>query len=334
MIISDFKYVFLYLLLPVLIFLFILSKKKVKKILLLFAKDFSIDKSYKRLSLIRNLSIIFLFVSLSFLIFSMMQPRWGLSEQELKTENYMITIMLDLSRSMDATDVFPSRLERAKLEIEKFIKSADNISVSLVGFAGTSFIASPFTEDFDTLTYILQTLSTKSVSLQGTRIADALITARNTFNINNDDKKSIILITDGEDHFGSFDSILKELKKMKISIYTIGVGSEKGSTVISHVNPDSRTIISKRDDKTLEYLANETGGKSYISANISLNNVFEDIKKNMKSVSSIRNTKDYKDRYQIFLSISIIFIIISIVLNLCTQISFSNKNRKLDVANE
>ena len=67
---------------------------------------------------------------------------------------------------MDADDVWPSRLERAKLEIEKFVKNTDNLSAALVGFAGTSFIASPFTQDMETFSYILNNLSTKSVTFR------------------------------------------------------------------------------------------------------------------------------------------------------------------------
>ena len=149
---GDFKFIVLYVFIPILIILFIMSRRKVHKVLSIFTKNlnFQNDKNYKRISNLRIFSIIFMILAAACLIFALMQPKWGIIEQKIKTDNYMITIALDLSRSMDADDVWPSRLERAKLEIERFVKKTDNLSVALVGFAGTSFIASPFTQDMET----------------------------------------------------------------------------------------------------------------------------------------------------------------------------------------
>ena len=160
---GEINYIFLYAILPALITVFILSRKKVNKALSIFIKNFNFknDKNYKRISNLRISSIIFLILAIGFLIFSLMQPKWGIIEKKIKTESYMITILLDLSKSMDANDIYPSRLGRAKLEIEDFIKSVDNLSVALVGFAGTSFIATPFTQDMETFTHILDNLNPK-----------------------------------------------------------------------------------------------------------------------------------------------------------------------------
>lgn len=323
---GEINYIFLYAILPVLITVFILSRKKVNKALSIFIKNFNFkkDKNYKRISNLRISSIIFLILAIGFLIFALMQPKWGIIEKKIKTESYMITILLDLSKSMDANDIYPSRLGRAKLEIEDFIKSVDNLSVALVGFAGTSFIATPFTQDMETFTHILDNLSPKSVALQGTRIADALQTAKNTFNINSISQKSIILITDGEDHAGNFDTTLKELKDMNISVYTVGIGTEEGESIVSDLGVSERTVISKRDDETLKLIADYTGGKSYI--NTSLKEVFNDIKNNSDSFTSIRNSKSYEERFQIFIFISIILLTISIILNLFTQIRIKANN--------
>ena len=323
---GEINYIFLYAILPVLITVFILSRKKVNKALSIFIKNFNFkkDKNYKRISNLRISSIIFLILAIGFLIFSLMQPKWGIIEKKIKTESYMITILLDLSKSMDANDIYPSRLGRAKLEIEDFIKSVDNLSVALVGFAGTSFIATPFTQDMETFTHILDNLNPKSVALQGTRIADALQTAKNTFNINSISQKSIILITDGEDHAGNFETTLKELKDMNISVYTVGIGTEEGESIVSDLGVSGRTVISKRDDETLKLIADYTGGKSYI--NTSLKEVFNDIKNNSDSFTSIRNSKSYEERFQIFIFMAIILLTISIILNLFTQIRIKANN--------
>lgn len=333
---GDFKFIVLYVLIPVLIILFVMSRMRVHKVLSLFTRNlnFQNDKAYKRISNLRIFSIIFMMLAAAVLIFALMQPKWGIIEQKIKTDNYMITIALDLSRSMDADDIWPSRLERAKLEIEKFVKNTDNLAVSLVGFAGTSFIACPFTQDMETFSYILDNLSTKSVTLQGTRIADALVTAKNTFNVDAVSKKSIVLITDGEDHGGYFDEVLKELKDMNISVYTIGVGTSQGAAISTDLGVREKSVISKRDDNTLKLIADSTLGKSYIAENVSLESIFNDMKKNMDSVSAVRNNRSYKERFQIFLGISVLFIMISSILNILTQIrikpeKISDKKAKL-----
>lgn len=333
---GDFKFIVLYVLIPVLIILFVMSRMRVHKVLSLFTRNlnFQNDKAYKRISNLRIFSIIFMMLAVAVLIFALMQPKWGIIEQKIKTDNYMITIALDLSRSMDADDIWPSRLERAKLEIEKFVKNTDNLAVSLVGFAGTSFIACPFTQDMETFSYILDNLSTKSVTLQGTRIADALVTAKNTFNVDAVSKKSIVLITDGEDHGGYFDEVLKELKDMNISVYTIGVGTSQGAAISTDLGVREKSVISKRDDNTLKLIADSTLGKSYIAENVSLESIFNDMKKNMDSVSAVRNNRSYKERFQIFLGVSVLFIMISSILNILTQIrikpeKISDKKAKL-----
>lgn len=319
---GDFKFIILYIFIPVLVILFIMSRRKVHKVLSIFTKNltFQNDTNYKRISNLRVFSIIFMILAAACLIFALMQPRWGIIEQKIKTDNYMVTIALDLSRSMDADDVWPSRLERAKLEIEKFVKNTDNLSAALVGFAGTSFIASPFTQDMETFSYILNNLSTKSVTLQGTRIADALVTAKNTFNVDAVSKKAIVLITDGEDHGGYFDEVLKQLKEANISVYTIGIGTAEGASISTDLGVREKTIVSKRDDKTLKLIADSTSGKSYIAENVSLGNIFDDMKQNMDSVSSVKNNRSYKERFQIFLGVSAALIFIAGIFNILTQI--------------
>ncbi|KLI41298.1 membrane protein containing von Willebrand factor (vWA) type A domain protein [Brachyspira hyodysenteriae] len=319
---GDFKFIVLYIFLPVLIILFIMSRRKVHKVLSIFTKNlnFQNDKNYKRISNLRIFSIIFMILASASLVFALMQPKWGIIEQKIKTDNYMVTIALDLSRSMDADDVWPSRLERVKLEIEKFVKKTDNLSVALVGFAGTSFIASPFTQDMETFTYILDNLTTKSVTLQGTRIADALVTAKNTFNVDAVSKKSIILITDGEDHGGYFDDILKQLNEMNVSVYTVGVGTEVGATISTDLGVREKSVVSKRDDNTLKLIADSTHGKSYIAENVSLESIFDDMKQSMDSVSAVRNNRSYKERFQIFLAISAGLIFLASIFNILTQI--------------
>lgn len=320
---DSWRYALLFLIIPLIVFLYIRAKKKSIKILSIFNYLFRNNSEYKLIFKLKTISMIFTIIAMVFLILSLMGLKWGIIEEKVKTDNYMLTIVLDLSESMNTTDVKPSRLERAKLEIEKFVKDTDNIMVSLVGFAGASFIASPFTQDMDTFSYILNSLNYKSVTIPGTRIAEALMTAKNTFPPNTASKRSIILITDGEDHDGNFTDILKEFNGMDISVYTVGIGTLKGdfiSTTKDYKREwDGSVVVSKRNDDILKLIANETHGKMYTFENMDMSSIFKDIKNQASSIATIKNIRKYKDRFQIFILFSAFSIFVLLILNIIMQ---------------
>ena len=113
---------------------------------------------------------------------------------------------------------------------------------------------------------------------------------------------------------------MKQLKEANISVYTIGIGTAEGVSISTDLGVREKTIVSKRDDKTLKLIADSTLGKSYIAENVSLGNIFDDMKQNMDSVSSVKNNRSYKERFQIFLGVSAALIFIAGIFNILTQI--------------
>lgn len=286
--------------------------------------SFKLDKKNIRLKKIVSISIIF---SMVLLIISIMQPKWGRGKESIKVNNYNIAIVLDLSNSMNAEDIKPSRLQRTKLEIERFINEKDNIIVSLIGFAGSSFIASPLTQDFETYSIILNSLTSKSVTLQGTSIATALMTAIKSFPDTYSLPRSIIVITDGEDHTGGFGDVIKELKDSNISLYAVTIGDESGGYIPDHDNNSYKkdtmgnVVLSKRNDKILDSLTKETKGKLYVSkdALIPFDTILKEIEDN-GYVSLTKDVMSYKTRFQIFLlPATILLLIVATLMSLVTK---------------
>jgi len=313
-------YAFLFLLVLVAIYLFVRS---IKNYNLIIKSYFNLIKLNKDNLKQKNIIAILIIFSMTLLIVSIMQPKWGREKESIKIDSYNISIVLDLSESMNAEDVSPSRLEKTKLEIEKFVKEKNNITVSLVGFAGSSFIASPLTQDIQTFSIILNSLNTESVTLQGTSIATALMTSIKSFPDTYSLPRSIIIITDGEDHAGDFDDVVKQLKDSEISLYAVAIGNERGEYIPDKKDNMGNNILSKRTDDILSLLVNETRGEFYVSedGNIPFNDIFNEIENN-GSISVSKNVMSHKNRFQIFLMPAVILLLI-----VATLMALVPKNR-------
>ena len=305
-------YAFLFLLVPLSIYLFLKSIKNYNLIIKSYFNSIKLNKNARRQ---KNIIAVMIMLSMTLLIIAIMQPKWGREKETIKINSYNISIVIDLSESMNAKDISPSRLEKTKLEINKFVKENNNITVSLVGFAGSSFIASPLTQDTETFSIILNALNTDSVTLQGTSIATALMTSIKSFPETHSLPRSIIIITDGEDHTGDFDNVVKQLKNSDISLYAVAIGNEAGEYIPDKKDDMGNNILSKRTDNILSSLVNETRGKFYVSenGNIPFNEIYREIEKN-GNVSSIKNTMSYKNRFQFFLLPVVILLLIVAIL--------------------
>lgn len=326
MLFEHIQYSLLLAIIPLMIFLYLNAKKRRKNILKKHFSSFNMNESYKNTEKKRVLLLYFYIISIIFIIIALMRPQWGVAEESVKLENYNIAIALDLSESMNAQDIKPSRLEKSKLEIKHFLKNNKNISIALVGFGASSFIASPLTQDIDTLSIILDNMTTKSITQQGTRIADAINTAINTFPDNYILPRSIIVITDGEDHQREYASIITDLKEKNINIYGVSIGSIGGSFIPleNSYKKDKygENVLSKRNDNALNFIEDDLQGKTYTSdnANIPFNEIFNDIKLKGKYEKS-QNIKSYKKYFQVFLLVSVIATTL-IAMSMC---SFNKK---------
>ncbi|MDR4505253.1 MAG: VWA domain-containing protein [Candidatus Scalindua sp.] len=255
-----------------------------------------------------------------FIIFSLIQPKWGYHWEEVERKGIDIVVAVDTSRSMLADDIKPNRLEAAKREIKDLLSIIDGDRVGLVAFAGSVFIQCPLTLDYGAFSLFLDDLNTNLIPVGGTAIGDAINKSITAFSDKSKKHKAIVLITDGEDHRGNAIEMAKAAKEQGIIIYTIGVGKKEGAYIrirdednneVLLKDNEGKVIKSHLDEVTLNKIALETGG-AYSPAygtEWGLANIYKNIiaKMEEKQLSS-KKIKLYENRYQIPLFIALIFI--------------------------
>ncbi len=212
-------------------------------------------------------------VALALLITAMARPQWGTEVQTVEQEGLQVMVALDVSQSMLAEDIKPTRLDRAKLEISDLMNKLDGDEIGLVVFSGASFIQFPLTSDYNTARMYLDSASPNSISRPGTAIGDAIRTAVNGFDESLDSQKVLVVISDGEDQETDPLSAAQEAADAGVLIYTIGFGTPEGEPVPVHDdfgnvidykrNAQGEVVLSKLDESTLQEIAQIGSGQYY-----------------------------------------------------------------------
>lgn len=206
-----------------------------------------------------------LWAGLAICTFALARPRWGSSEIKIFGQAREVLIALDLSRSMTAKDVPPSRLERAKVLVSALLGALRGERVGLIVFAGTAFLQSPLSPDYEILREFLPGLDPAYLPQGGTDYDRLLQTALDAFGEGTDADRFLVVLSDGESHTESWRRHIQNLKTRNIRAITLGVGTAKGSlipTADGGFLKDERgaAVLSKLNSSTLEELARSTGG--------------------------------------------------------------------------
>ena len=199
------------------------------------------------------------------LIFMIARPRSGIVEQEETRHGIEAVIMVDVSNSMQATDVAPSRLETAKFLLNSLIDNMQDDKIALGIFAGEAYMQLPITSDYSAAKSMVNSLSPSMISMQGTHIAAALDMANHGFSENRKGDKAIILITDGENHEGNVEEVIRKLVKEKRKLFILGIGTPQGSTIPTGNGPlldeNGEPVVSALNEELLSSIATQAGGK-------------------------------------------------------------------------
>ncbi|HOB31806.1 MAG TPA: VWA domain-containing protein [Verrucomicrobiota bacterium] len=202
---------------------------------------------------------------------AMARPQWGVQHLETRELGEDLVFALDCSRSMLASDVSPNRLTRAKQAVLDFVRNHARGRVGLVAFAGQAFLQCPLTFDYDAFEDALRALDDKTIAVPGTDIGRALEEAFEAMS-KEDQRKLIILLTDGEDLRESGVSTAESLAEKDVVVFTIGVGTTSGSEIMvinEHGqrelvrDEDGQVVRSRLDEATLQKIAEATGGRYY-----------------------------------------------------------------------
>ena len=181
------------------------------------------------------------------MIISAAGPQFGTKVKEVERQGVALVIAFDTSVSMDAQDIKPSRIEKAKFEISRLIQSLNGDRVSMIVFAGTSHLYLPLTTDYEAALLFLHAIDTKMIPNQGTSISSAMDKAIDIVSRDEDKYKVVLLVTDGEDHEGDAINLAKKASEIGIEIHTIGIGSNAGG-LIPIVKNDNGQIENKIDN--------------------------------------------------------------------------------------
>ena len=221
----------------------------------------------------RGLRLILWFIGVALLIMSLARPQWGSDIEIVEQRGVQVMVALDISRSMLAQDLKPTRLDRAKLEISDLISRLDGDDVGIVLFSGASFIQFPLTSDYATARTYLNHASPNAITRQGTVIAEAIETAMVGFSTERENQKVIVIMTDGENHEGDPISAAREAAAQGAVIYTVGFGSAEGGAVpeydergeITSYRQDAQgqVLISRIDEVALQQIAERGGGRYF-----------------------------------------------------------------------
>ncbi|MEO8853982.1 MAG: VWA domain-containing protein [Ginsengibacter sp.] len=288
-------------------------------------KELTADYSPKRF-LSKFILFVIAFIFCVFAVAGLVTPD---GSQKINRKGTDIMVALDVSKSMLAQDIKPSRLERAKQVISKIIDNSPDDRIGLVIFAGRAYLQMPLTVDHEAAKMYLSTSSPDDVPTQGTVIADALRMCESSFNPNDKTFKSVLLISDGEDHDDEAIKVTKKLAKEGIMVNTIGIGSPEGSPILDPQtgqfmkDDKGQTVISKLNQSELSDIA-KAGDGIYQLYN-GTDQVAANIKKQLAGIGKETGTSDsayasFRQYFQYFLAIAFILLLF--------EFFFSEKNKQ------
>ena len=272
-----------------------------------------------------NLKLILELFIILFLCIALANPKIGTELKSINREGVDIVFAIDVSKSMLAEDIAPNRLVRSKRIISEIINSLSSDRVGIVAYAAQAIPQVPLTTDFASVKNFLQIIDTDMLSSQGTSIDSALNLSVNFFDQNSDTNRVLILISDGEDHDDIPDSLIKLISENNINLITIGIGQEAGTTIpikidgtIDSYKKDSNgdLVITKRNSDILLKIASASKGE-YIDGN-NTEDALELVKTKLDKIdkSEFESSQfvEYKQQFQIFILLSLLFIISDIFI--------------------
>ena len=229
---ADPTYLWLLWLIPVLASLrFILMRSRRKKLQIFGDKEL-LKQLSPDVSHVRPVVKFWLIMGALALVVTMLaRPQMGTRITNDKREGIETIIALDISNSMLAEDVAPSRLEKSKLMVENLVDHFQNDKIGLIVFAGDAFVQLPITSDFVSAKMFLHDIEPSLISSQGTDIGEAVKLAMHSFTQDETTGKAIVVITDGEDHEGDAEKMAKEAEKKGIRVFILGIGSQGGAPI-------------------------------------------------------------------------------------------------------
>lgn len=269
--------------------------------------------------------------ALALIIVALARPQLGAKLQHERHTGIEAIIALDISNSMWAKDVAPSRLDKSKMMVENLMEHFTNDKIGMVVFAGKAFTQLPITTDYISAKMFLQEISPSMISQQGTDIAAAIRLSMLSFTQEEDIGKAIILITDGEDHEGDAVKAAKEAKEKGIRVFILGVGDAKGAPIplpgsdgAYLTDNTGETVITRLNEEMCKEIA-QAGSGTYIhvdNSSTAQQQLDKEISKMQKGETDQLVYSEYDEQFQAVALLALLLLIAA-----CLIPSSNNKQK-------
>jgi Ca-activated chloride channel family protein len=263
-------------------------------------------------------------------IIAILGPSFGGSKKEIKSVGKDIMLCVDLSKSMDAFDIQPTRLEKVKFELKKIVSSFNSDRIGVIIFSSEAFMQCPLTYDQNALNLFIETMNSSLVPGGGTDFGPPLKMALNKLDEDTDGpalqskSKIIILISDGEDFGENTTDVADDIENKGYKLFTLGIGTQKGGNIYAgnslKTDRQGNVILTKLNAKSLKSLASNTGG-TYFEINDAKNDVARLINTIGKIEGEVRDARTLDvtaNKYFYFLIAAAVLLLVDILLNIPT----------------
>lgn len=323
---DESKYLYLLFIVPVLVLLFLYNQYWKRKKQREFGDLDLVKKLSPEKSIFKPvLKLVVMLLALVGIILGLVNPKIGTKMETVKREGIDIVFAMDVSKSMLAEDVAPSRLEKSKQIVSQIINQLGSDRIGIVAYAGSAFPVLPITTDYSVAKMFLQSTNTDIVSSQGTSLEDAIRLSGTYFDEKSKTSKLLIMISDGEDHSEGAEAAAEEANKLGMKIMTIGVGTEKGSTIPLRRNgvvesfkrdANNEVVITKLNKEGLTTIAKATKG-GYVDGN-NTKAVLDYVKNALDNIqkTEFESTQmaDFQSQFQWFLGFAFALLFLDVFL--------------------
>lgn len=316
-------YLYLLVLIPLLALIRYLSYRNQKKRLRKFGEPSLLKALMPDVSRFRpSVKFWILQGALALLIVMLARPQMGTKINHEKRVGIETIIAMDISNSMRAEDIVPSRLDRSKMMVENLVDHFTNDKIGLIVFAGDAFVQLPITSDYVSAKMFLSSIDPSMMASQGTDIARAIEMASHSFTQEEGIGKAIVVITDGEDHEGGAVEAAEAAKKNGMRVYVLGVGSTQGAPIpvpgTGNYMQDNtgNTVMSALNEDMCKQVA-QAGGGAYIhvennsAAQEQLDN---ELDKLAKKETSTAVYSEFDEQFQAFGVLALLLLILEICI--------------------
>jgi Ca-activated chloride channel family protein len=326
-------YLYLLLLLPFLVAFYLYSNYRRRKALRKFGDPVLMAPLMPDVSKYRpDVKFWLLFSAIALFAVLLARPQFGSKKETVKRSGIEVVIALDISNSMLSQDVQPNRLERAKRLISRMVDELQNDKIGMIVFAGDAFTQLPITSDYISAKMFLESIHPSLISKQGTAIGAAISLAVRSFTPQEGVGRTIILITDGENHEGGITEAVKTAKEKGIQVNVMGVGSPNGSPIPIEGTNDFRrdakdnVVITRLNETMCEQVAKEGGG-IYVrvdNTNASQREISKEIDKLAKADSETTVYTEFNEQFQAVAWLILLLLLAELFILECKNPLFKN----------